>query len=190
MSSGLGKDSIEVVNIVASGSINKEIEVEQVARDIQAFNVNYDPSNFPGIVIKITADGPTILLFRSGKFVVTGPSTQDLLNESIDMLSESLLDLGVIESRIHATQYDIVNLVCSAEVKVEEDLNSLAVILGLENVEYEPEISPFIVYRPPDHNCVMTIAGSGRIVITGMTCLDVASKAVTDLKNLLDRGRK
>jgi transcription initiation factor TFIID TATA-box-binding protein len=184
------QDSIEVVNIVASGGINREIDLEKVASDLDIFDINYDPSNFPGVVIKVFDNGPTVLLFRSGKFTITGASTQDELRESIDVLSESLLDLEIIDSAVNGDQYDIVNLVCSAEVEIDEDLNSIAIILGIENVEYEPEISPFIIYRPPNHNCVMTIAGSGRIVVTGMTSLDTAKEAVIHLEKILNQARE
>ncbi|WP_195155744.1 TATA-box-binding protein [Halorubrum sp. AJ67] len=184
------QDSIKIVNIVTSGGIDREINLEKVANDIKIFDVNYDPSNFPGVVIKTAENGSTILLFRSGKFTVTGSSTQDEVKESIDVFSESLLDLGIINSAINRDQYDIVNLVCSAEVEIDEDLNSIAIILGIENVEYEPEISPFIIYRPPNHNCVMTIAGSGRIVVTGMTSLDTAKEAVIHLEKILNQARE
>jgi transcription initiation factor TFIID TATA-box-binding protein len=68
------------------------------------------------------------------------------------------------------------NLVCTAELGGSLNLNALAIGLGLENTEYEPEQFPGLVYRPSEADSVILLFGSGRVVITGSPDLDSAEK--------------
>ncbi|GAH11486.1 unnamed protein product [marine sediment metagenome] len=56
---------------------------------------------------------------------------------------------------------------------------------GLENVEYEPEQFPGLVYRVKEPRVVMLLFGSGKIVCTGARSTEDASKAVEDLSEKL-----
>ena len=66
------------------------------------------------------------------------------------------------------------------------DLSALAIGLGLEFTEYEPEQFPGLVYRPTNYDCVMLIFGSGKVIITGTTDVDLAEEAVTGLLEQID----
>ena len=46
-------------------------------------------------------------------------------------------------------------------------LNAIAIGLGLEHVEYEPEQFPGLVYRLDEPSVVVLLFGSGKAVITG-----------------------
>jgi len=46
-------------------------------------------------------------------------------------------------------------------------LNAVALGLGFENIEYEPEQFPGLVYRIKQPKVVVLIFGSGKLVITG-----------------------
>lgn len=54
------------------------------------------------------------------------------------------------------------------------NLNALAIGLGLEVTEYEPEQFPGLVYRPAEAANVVLLFTSGRVVITGSPNLDAA----------------
>jgi transcription initiation factor TFIID TATA-box-binding protein len=47
------------------------------------------------------------------------------------------------------------------------NLNALAIGLGLEKTEYEPEQFPGLIYRPSGADSVVLLFASGRVVITG-----------------------
>ncbi len=47
------------------------------------------------------------------------------------------------------------------------NLNAVALGLGLENIEYEPEQFPGLVYRIKQPKVVVLIFSSGKLVITG-----------------------
>jgi transcription initiation factor TFIID TATA-box-binding protein len=50
----------------------------------------------------------------------------------------------------------------------ELDLERLLPDLGFENTEYEPEIFPGIMYRPPNGG-LLIIFRSGKIMVTGLS---------------------
>ena len=61
----------------------------------------------------------------------------------------------------------IQNIVASANLGRVLNLNAIAIGLGLENVEYEPEQFPGLVYRMSSPKVVMLLFGSGKLVVTG-----------------------
>jgi transcription initiation factor TFIID TATA-box-binding protein len=57
--------------------------------------------------------------------------------------------------------------------------------LGLENVEYEPEQFPGLVYRIKEPKVAMLLFGSGKIVCTGARKITDVSLAVDKLSQEL-----
>ena len=72
-------------------------------------------------------------------------------------------------------------MVATADLGGELNLDEVAVAFGLENVEYEPEQFPGLVYRVKEPHVVMLLFGSGKIVCTGGKNTEDVSKAVEDL---------
>ncbi len=71
-------------------------------------------------------------------------------------------------------------------IRPSSDLNVLAIGLGLEYTEYEPEQFPGLVFPPDDHPVVILIFASGKVVVTGAKNIDAAEKAFQSLKEGLD----
>ena len=59
------------------------------------------------------------------------------------------------------------NIVAISDLGGELNLNEVAMALGLENIEYEPEQFPGLVYRIREPKVAMLLFGSGKIVCTG-----------------------
>jgi len=80
------------------------------------------------------------------------------------------------------------NIVASADLHSTLNLNAIAGGLGLENIEYEPEQFPGLVYRISDPKVVVLLFGSGKLVVTGGRKPEDAANAVDqiveELKNL------
>jgi transcription initiation factor TFIID TATA-box-binding protein len=55
----------------------------------------------------------------------------------------------------------------SGDLGNQLNLNAVAIGLGLEQVEYEPEQFPGLIFRVDDPDVVALLFGSGRIVVTG-----------------------
>ncbi len=73
------------------------------------------------------------------------------------------------------------NMVATVDLGARLKLDSIAITLGLENVEFEPEQFPGLVYRVRDPKVVMLIFSSGKVVCTGAKKIPDIDKAVNIL---------
>lgn len=170
---------VSVENVVASGSLGIELDLEAVARELSEV-VEFDPEKYPGAYFHLNDSAPLITLYRTGKYIITGAGSEaeasSIRREFLQLLAEQS-----ILPEAEDDWYKIQNYVCMADIDQHLDLTALAIGLGLEVTEYEPEQFPGLVYRPTDHDCVMLIFGSGKVIITGTTAIDLAEKAVANL---------
>ena len=173
------KRDIKVVNIVVSSSLEHDIPLEKMAATLS--NTEYNPEQFPGLVIRIKDPKTSALIFSSGKIVCTGARSMEKVNESIKKIIKSLEKIG-IKIKIKPV-INIQNIVASGAVGMDLNLNILAT--KLRDVEYEPEQFPGLVYRIKDPKVAMLVFGSGKIVCTGARQTEDVSLAVEKLSNEL-----
>ncbi len=79
--------------------------------------------------------------------------------------------------------FSVQNYVCTEDLCQTVNLNSLAIGLGLERTEYEPEQFPGLIYRPERYDGVVLLFAPGRVVITGCRGVETAEEIFTDLKS-------
>ena len=178
------RDTIKIVNVVASTGIGQEINLKQVALALEG--ADYDPGRFPGLVYRTKDPKTAALLFRSGKIVCTGGKSIDEAHKGIENVFQSLRDIGI---DVKGTpELKVQNIVASADLHAALNLNAVAIGLGLENVEYEPEQFPGLVYRISDPKVVVLLFGSGKLVITGgrkpEDTVNAVDRIVKELKSL------
>lgn len=178
------KGTIEIENVVASTAIGQELDLEKITLDIEG--ADYDPDQFPGLVYRTENPKTAALIFRSGKIVCTGAKSPEDVDKGLEIVFGKLRDLGIdIEDNPEVT---VQNIVASANLGYDLNLNAIAIGLGLENIEYEPEQFPGLVYRLDDPEVVVLLFGSGKLVVTGGEKPDDADRAVdrivSELKDL------
>lgn len=176
---------VQVVNVVAGGELGREFALQELATDLSKYT--YDISRHEHVLyIKIEDDLPLIMLYRTGKYVITGAESVSAAASAKKLLIKMLSEMGIddIES-----SFEIYNIVCTGDLQYDIDLEAASLNLGLENTEYEPEQSPFLIYRLENHDCVITIASSGRCVINGITSIDQAREAFGQLNSQLDASQ-
>ncbi|MFB9826219.1 TATA-box-binding protein [Halobaculum roseum] len=158
-------ESINIENVVASTGIEQELDLQTVAMDLEG--ADYDPEQFPGLVYRTADPKSAALIFRSGKIVCTGAKSTDAVHEALHMVFDELraLDIPIEED----PEITVQNIVTSADLGKDLNLNAIAIGLGLENIEYEPEQFPGLVYRIDEPDVVALLFGSGKLVITGGT---------------------
>lgn len=167
---------LSIASIVATGKINREFKLEALENDIDAYSCDYSPAEHPGIYIKYYENGPTITIFTSGSFNIRGASSREELHENKSLVENSLSSLGIKEA---VSEFGITNVVFTSDLEKEIDLNELAIKLGLENIEYEPEQFPGLVYRL--NQGVILVFSSGKLVLTGFTNIEEAKQAFDTL---------
>ncbi|MCW1294117.1 MAG: TATA-box-binding protein [Candidatus Parvarchaeota archaeon] len=78
------KPKIEIQNIVASGNLNRVLDLNKIAYNVD--NTEYNPEQFPGLVYKLADSRITFLLFGTGKIVCTGAKKVSEIDEAIKAL--------------------------------------------------------------------------------------------------------
>ena len=152
---------IKVVNIVVSTSLEHDIPLEKMAATLS--NTEYNPEQFPGLVIRIKDPKTSALIFSSGKVVCTGARSMDKVQESIERIIESLKKIN-IDIKI-TPKINIQNIVASGNIGMDLNLNVLA--MKLDNTEYEPEQFPGLVYKLMEAKATFLLFSNGKVVCTG-----------------------
>ena len=172
---------VRVENIVASTTFAEKLDLDMIAQTLE--EAEYEPEQFPGLVYRLKNPKTATLLFRSGKANCTGAKNVEDVRKTADIIAEKLKKLGIDVYK----KLDIViqNIVAMSDIGDELNLTEVATGLGLENVEYEPEQFPGLVYRIKEPKVAMLLFASGKIVCTGARSTDDASKAVERLSEEL-----
>lgn len=166
------KKVIEVVNIVVSTSLEHDIPLEKMTATLS--NTEYNPEQFPGLVLRIKDPKTSALIFSSGKVVCTGARSMDKVHESIQKIIKSLEKIGIY-IKIKPV-INIQNIVASGSVGMDLNLNSLA--MKLDNIEYEPEQFPGLVYKLNAAKATFLLFSNGKVVCTGTKSEEEVHKAL------------
>jgi transcription initiation factor TFIID TATA-box-binding protein len=94
------KPKITVQNIVASGSIPLQLNLNYLALEMK--NTEYEPEQFPGLVYKLENPNATFLIFSNGKLVCTGTKNKQELDFSMERLLKNVKEVlkGYKKSKI------------------------------------------------------------------------------------------
>jgi len=154
---------IRIENVVASTSLSDVLDLQTIALTLDG--AEYEPEQFPGLIYRLKQPKTAILLFRSGKVVCTGGKSMHEVEESIRIVATQIKKSGE-KINMHP-KIEVQNIVATSDLGCEINLNSIAVTLGLDRVEYEPEQFPGLVYRLDQPRVVLLLFGSGKMVCTG-----------------------
>ncbi|MCW3990616.1 MAG: TATA-box-binding protein [Candidatus Bathyarchaeota archaeon] len=89
-----GSPKIDVVNVVGTADVGDKVDLE-AASDILG-NSMYEPEQFPGLIYRMKEPKVVILIFRSGKLVLTGGKSEDQLNEAAEKMVSILIENELI----------------------------------------------------------------------------------------------
>lgn len=177
------KKEIEVVNIVISASLGKEIPLEKMAALLP--NTEYNPEQFPGLVLRIKEPKSSALIFSSGKIVCTGAKSMDKVKEAVRKIIKAISKIGIKIKQF--PEISIQNIVAAGYIGMDLNLNKLA--MTLENIEYEPEQFPGLVYKIPEANATFLLFSNGQIVCTGTKSAKEVEQVVYELIKRLKKAK-
>jgi transcription initiation factor TFIID TATA-box-binding protein len=183
-------EDITVANIVASGDFDIELDLAAVAAAPEFAecewieDVEHSRRRGNRLLIDFTEGDSLGILAPTGVYVITGPDTYEELYKSKDQLFNALKYADVVDDPIE--NFEIQNVVCTADLDFEVTLEALAIGLGLENTEYEPEQFPGLVYRPGSESCTILVFATGKVVITGVVHPDTAQEEYDNLKERMN----
>jgi transcription initiation factor TFIID TATA-box-binding protein len=154
---------IKIENVVASTSLGTELDLQAIVLALDG--AEYDPEQFPGLIYRLKEPKTATLLFRSGKAVCTGGKSLEQVEIAISKVVKKIEAAGIVIKT--KPKIEVQNIVASSDLGAKINLNSIAISLGLEKVEYEPEQFPGLVYRLDVPKVVVLLFGSGKLVCTG-----------------------
>ena len=152
----------KIVNVVATVimEITEKIDLTKISRKYE--DVEYNPERFPGLIMRINEPKATFLIFTTGKMVITGLKRADEASPGVKKVIKIIRKAGINVSNPEIT---IQNIVASGDLHTFIDLNMAAIIM--ENVMYEPEVFPGVIYRMRDPKTVLLIFSTGKVVCAG-----------------------
>lgn len=152
---------VEIVNIVVSTNLEHAIPLEKMAATLS--NTEYNPEQFPGLVIRIKEPKTSALIFSSGNVVCTGARNMGQVEQAIVEIIKALekINVTITVKPIIKVQ----NIVASGSIGIKLNLNVLA--MRLENTEYEPEQFPGLVYKLMEAKATFLLFSNGKVVCTG-----------------------
>jgi transcription initiation factor TFIID TATA-box-binding protein len=170
---------IKIENVVASTSLGVELDLPAIVLALDG--AEYDPERFPGLIYRLKEPKTATLLFRSGKAVCTGGKSLEQVEIAISKVVKKIEAAGIVVKG--KPEIVVQNIVASSDLGAKINLNSIAISVGLEKVEYEPEQFPGLVYRLDSPKVVVLLFGSGKLVCTGARKpkdVEIAVDKITD----------
>ena len=173
---------MEIVSTMGSGSLGREIDLEVLVSELEAHLGEIVDANFHGpamVTVRLEDSGPACTIYRTGTFQIRGAETEELLSSAFRRFEVVLHEIGVDSSK---SEFRQVTSVFMEDLSREINLEALAIGLGLEHTEYEPEQFPGLIYRPTEYEVTLLIFASGKIIIGGTTDRKHAKSAVQHLR--------
>ena len=174
--------NIKIENVVASTKLAEEFDLIKIESEFEG--AEYNKQKFPGLVYRVTDPKAAFLVFTSGKVVCTGAKNVADVHTVIGNLAKKLNGIGL--ETLDDPEITVQNIVASADLHAVLNLNAIAIGLGLENIEYEPEQFPGLVYRIAEPKVVVLIFSSGKLVVTGGKSPDDCDQGVEVVRQQLD----
>jgi transcription initiation factor TFIID TATA-box-binding protein len=171
-----------IQNVVATADLHQKIHLPSLQK---AFvNVEYRPKQFPGLIYRLNRPKTTTLIFSSGKMVCTGAKSEKTARRAVKRVIKDLRKKKIVI--IGSPEIDIQNVVATTYFNGFVDLEFAADVL--DNVMYEPEQFPGLIYRMKKPRVVLLVFASGKSVITGAKSEGAVVEAVEKMQGVLDEG--
>ena len=162
--------SLELNNVVSSGSLTKEIEIEEVREALSDYDGINVPPKEPGLHIKMDEIEGTFIVHSSGEYFLTGCSDEESVDKSMNRIKEVLADIGIItEEERDAITNDVNNVICTGNIENFNtiDLRRLSIHLGLEDIVYNGEEFSSVVFSDEKYLSTFQVFSSAKVVLTG-----------------------
>ena len=168
-----------IVNLVASASLGGNLDLYTLAMSLP--DIEYEPEQFPGAILKLKEPRVSMLLFKNGKVICSGASNENDIEAGIKKASKLINEIQPSIKVKRKVEYQIVNLVATAALNKTLDLFQTA--LSLDNVEYEPEQFPGAILRIAEPKITLLLFKNGKLICAG-------AKREKLLKEGLDKAAK
>ncbi|MFA7562857.1 MAG: TATA-box-binding protein [Methanoculleus sp.] len=91
-----GSPTYKVQNIVTSADLGTPINLNKIAVGFNLDKIEYEPEQFPGLVYRLDDPKVVVLLFGSGKLIITGGKVPEDAQRAVQRILSELSSLGLI----------------------------------------------------------------------------------------------
>jgi transcription initiation factor TFIID TATA-box-binding protein len=171
----------KIANVVATVSfkLNEKIDLLKILNKIE--DTEYNPEIFPGLVLRIREPKATFLIFSSGKMILTGLKDVPYAVSAVNKLMKKFKEVKI---NLSNPDIKITNIVASVDFHSFINLNKA--IINMDNVMYEPEVFPALIYHMQEPRAVFLIFSTGKIICTKIKNKKDLIKVVYELKKELE----
>jgi len=168
---------------MGTGSLGRELALRSLVDELVGNSETPVRTNFTNesmVTIYLGERSPAFTFYRTGSFAIRGAKNKKCLFEAESKIKRVLSEIGV-----EFPNYDFrhVTSVFLGDLDMEVNLESLAITLGLEQVEYEPEQFPAIVYKPRQFDVTLLIFSTGKIIVGGTTSRKMATSSLQHVED-------
>jgi len=184
VSKKIPQPEFRIENIVASAALEVELDLYAIAMEVD--EVEYEPEQFPGAILKLRGPKASLLLFKNGKIICTGGKNEKEVGNAI-LRAINILNPYVQKKKkggIAQPKFKIENIVASAALGVELDLYAIA--MEVEEVEYEPEQFPGAILKLLNPKSSLLLFKNGKIICTGAKNEKEVDHAIARAIDILD----
>ncbi len=183
------KEDFTITNIVVAGNLGFELDLYKLLYELMdKVDIEYEPEQFPGAIIKLKNPKATILVFKNGKVVVVGAREKKTIEEALKKVYDLLKPLAKkINKKITRGKipYKVTNIVAAGDVGMKFDLFEVAIGLEGVDIEYEPEQFPGAIIKLPHHHVTILLFKNGKVILAGAAEKEKLKKALEEVKKLL-----
>ena len=86
----LKEPKVAITNMVCSYNLGKYININKLTVTLNLENIEYEPGQFPGLVYRIKDPKIVVLIFSSGKIILTGGRNLEDVRKGLDILEQKL----------------------------------------------------------------------------------------------------
>ena len=173
------KDNVQVENVVASASLEHNLDLEVVSRVLPTGK--YNPDEFPGVIYQLKNPKAAGLIFSSGKIVCAGAKSERQAKRALNKIVDELKINGVVI--IGKPTIKVQNVVASVDVGGMIDLEKAA--CTLERTVYDPEQFPGLILRMEEPSITFLLFSKGKIVCAGAKSEKDLHKGLEELEKIL-----
>lgn len=85
-----------IQNIVTSADLGSRINLNKIAMSLTLDKIEYEPEQFPGLVYRLDDPKVVVLLFGSGKLIITGGKVSDDAERAVNKIYQDLQNLKML----------------------------------------------------------------------------------------------
>ncbi|HIH21461.1 MAG: TATA-box-binding protein [Candidatus Diapherotrites archaeon] len=171
----------QIVNLVASANLNATLDLYNLAVSVP--NIEYEPEQFPGAILKLKEPKVSMLLFKNGKVICSGASSEEQIEQGIRKASKLIHEIQPSVKVLDKVAYTVVNLVATANLHQTLDLFKTA--MSLDNVEYEPEQFPGAILRITEPKITLLLFKNGKVICAGAKREDLLRQGLEKAQKLI-----